>query len=55
MVTIKDIAHKAGVAKSTVSRYLNGGSVSKKTKAKLDALKSSRESTTEVNEIFKSA
>lgn len=38
MVTIKDIAHKAGVAKSTVSRYLNGGSVSKKTKAKLDEI-----------------
>lgn len=38
MVTIKDIAHKAGVAKSTVSRYLNGGSVSKKTKAKLDQI-----------------
>lgn len=28
----------AGVAKSTVSRYLNGGSISKKTKAKLDAI-----------------
>ena len=38
MVTIKDIAQKAGVAKSTVSRYLNGGSVSKKTKAKLDEI-----------------
>lgn len=38
MVTIKDIAQKAGVAKSTVSRYLNGGSVSKKTKAKLDQI-----------------
>ena len=38
MVTIKDIAHKAGVAKSTVSRYLNGGSVSKKTKTKLDQI-----------------
>ena len=38
MVTIKDIAYKAGVAKSTVSRYLNGGSVSKKTKAKLDQI-----------------
>lgn len=38
MVTIKDIAQQAGVAKSTVSRYLNGGSVSKKTKAKLDQI-----------------
>ena len=38
MVTIKDIAQQAGVAKSTVSRYLNGGSVSKKTKAKLDVI-----------------
>lgn len=31
MVTIKDIADRAGVAKSTVSRFLNGGSISKKT------------------------
>lgn len=38
MVTINDIAKMAGVAKSTVSRYLNGGSISKKTKAKLDAI-----------------
>ncbi|WP_227004579.1 LacI family DNA-binding transcriptional regulator [Jeotgalibaca arthritidis] len=30
MVTINDIAKMAGVAKSTVSRYLNGGSISKK-------------------------
>ncbi|WP_034553255.1 LacI family DNA-binding transcriptional regulator [Carnobacterium funditum] len=35
MVTINDIAKQAGVAKSTVSRYLNGGSVSQKTKEKL--------------------
>ncbi|MFZ2316681.1 MAG: LacI family DNA-binding transcriptional regulator, partial [Trichococcus flocculiformis] len=28
MVTINDIAKMAGVAKSTVSRYLNGGAVS---------------------------
>lgn len=38
MLTIKEIAKRAGVAKSTVSRYLNGGSVSKKTKKKLDEL-----------------
>ena len=31
MVTIQDIAKRAGVAKSTVSRYLNGGSVSEQT------------------------
>lgn len=35
MVTINDIAKMAGVAKSTVSRYLNGGSVSDKTRQKL--------------------
>ncbi len=35
-VTIKDIAELAGVAKSTVSRYLNGGSVGKETREKLD-------------------
>ncbi|MFX3623638.1 MAG: LacI family DNA-binding transcriptional regulator [Ectobacillus sp.] len=34
--TISDIAHIAGVAKSTVSRYLNGGSVSEKTKKKIE-------------------
>lgn len=34
-LTITDIAEQAGVAKSTVSRYLNGGQVSKKTKAKI--------------------
>lgn len=38
MVTINDIARRAGVAKSTVSRYLNGGSVSLKTRRKLDAI-----------------
>lgn len=38
MVTINDIAKRAGVAKSTVSRYLNGGSVSPKTKEKLDII-----------------
>lgn len=35
MVTIDEIAKKAGVAKSTVSRYLNQGSVSEKTKEKI--------------------
>ncbi|CAM3764541.1 LacI family DNA-binding transcriptional regulator [Cytobacillus oceanisediminis] len=34
-ITIKDIAELAGVAKSTVSRYLNGGNVSEKTKEKI--------------------
>ncbi|RHW39126.1 LacI family transcriptional regulator [Neobacillus notoginsengisoli] len=34
-VTINDIAELAGVAKSTVSRYLNGGNVSEKTKARI--------------------
>lgn len=34
-LTITDIANQAQVAKSTVSRYLNGGQVSKKTKAKI--------------------
>lgn len=38
MVTINDIAKLAGVAKSTVSRYLNGGSVSQKTKETLDRI-----------------
>ena len=38
MVTINDIAKLAGVAKSTVSRYLNGGSVSQKTKDALDKI-----------------
>ncbi|MBO3077863.1 LacI family DNA-binding transcriptional regulator [Mammaliicoccus vitulinus] len=35
MKTIKDIAQMAGVSKSTVSRYLNGGSISKNTKEKI--------------------
>lgn len=38
MVTINDIAEMADVSKSTVSRYLNGGSVSKKTKEKIDII-----------------
>ncbi|MDZ7834772.1 MAG: LacI family DNA-binding transcriptional regulator [Alkalibacterium sp.] len=38
MVTIKDIAKEAGVAKSTVSRYLNNGSVSPKTREKIEAI-----------------
>lgn len=38
MLTIKDIALQAGVAKSTVSRYLNGGSVSEKTRKKIDVI-----------------
>lgn len=38
MVTITDIANKAGVAKSTVSRYLNGGSVSLKTRMKIEKI-----------------
>ena len=36
MTTINDIAKLAGVAKSTVSRHLNGGSVSRKTAEKID-------------------
>jgi LacI family transcriptional regulator, sucrose operon repressor len=38
MVTITDIAKMAGVAKSTVSRYLNGGSVSQDTKQKIEKI-----------------
>lgn len=38
MVTINDIARQAGVAKSTVSRYLNNGSISPKTKEKIDRI-----------------
>lgn len=34
--TISDIAKIAGVAKSTVSRYLNGGSVSEATRRKIE-------------------
>lgn len=37
-ITISDIAKKANVSKSTVSRYLNGGSVSKTTREKIDEL-----------------
>lgn len=36
MKTIIDIARAAGVAKSTVSRYLNGGPVSDETRAKIE-------------------
>ena len=38
MTTINDIAKLAGVAKSTVSRHLNGGSVSRLTAQKIDAI-----------------
>lgn len=38
MITIKDIADKAGVAKSTVSRYLNGGSISPSTAKKIQEI-----------------
>ncbi|WP_251518346.1 MULTISPECIES: LacI family DNA-binding transcriptional regulator [Staphylococcus] len=38
MKNITDIAKIAGVSKSTVSRYLNNGSVSNKTKQKLDKI-----------------
>lgn len=34
-LTIQDIARKAGVSKSTVSRYLNGGSIGKQTQEKI--------------------
>ena len=37
-VTINDIAKMANVAKSTVSRYLNGGSVSAHTRQKIDQI-----------------
>ena len=36
MTTITDIAKIVGVSKSTVSRYLNGGSVSYETKKKIE-------------------
>lgn len=38
MVTLNDIAKRANVSKSTVSRYLNNGSVSQKTREKLDKI-----------------
>lgn len=38
MNNILDIAKLAGVSKSTVSRYLNGGSVSEKTRQKIDKI-----------------
>lgn len=38
MITLNDIAKMANVSKSTVSRYLNNGSVSQKTKEKLDKI-----------------
>jgi len=37
-VTLNEIAQMAGVAKSTVSRYLNHGSVSEQTKAKIQKI-----------------
>src|SRR5699024_7691555 len=37
-VTLNDIAKMANVSKSTVSRYLNNGSVSQKTREKLDKI-----------------
>ncbi|MDQ0192514.1 LacI family DNA-binding transcriptional regulator [Paenibacillus wynnii] len=38
MKTIIDIARTAGVAKSTVSRYLNGGSISEATREKIEKI-----------------
>lgn len=38
MVTLSDIAKMANVSKSTVSRYLNNGAVSQKTREKLDKI-----------------
>ncbi|KAA8745367.1 LacI family DNA-binding transcriptional regulator [Paenibacillus sp. UASWS1643] len=38
MKTIADIAKLAGVAKSTVSRYLNGGSISESTNRKIERI-----------------
>ena len=37
-LTISDIAELAGVAKSTVSRYLNGGSVKKETANRIQTI-----------------
>lgn len=37
-LTIKDIAEMAGVAKSTVSRYLNGGKISESTSEKIKVI-----------------
>lgn len=38
MVTLNEIAERAGVAKSTVSRFLNNGSVSEETRAKIQKI-----------------
>ena len=38
MVTLNEIAQRAGVAKSTVSRFLNNGSVSEKTRIKIQEI-----------------
>ena len=37
-MTLNEIAQMAGVAKSTVSRYLNNGSVSEQTKIKIQKI-----------------
>lgn len=37
MISILDVAAKAGISKSTVSRYFNGGSISESAKAKIKA------------------
>lgn len=37
-MNIHDIAQLAGVSKSTVSRYLNGGSISEKTRLKIEKI-----------------
>lgn len=51
-VTINDIAELAGVAKSTVSRYLNGGSVSQSTREKIERV--IRETNYEPNQFAQS-